>query len=721
MDIAPLEVRNIISQINNDEDIVYSLWKHRVVKVDTDIATKDKQKLVNMIKDMYGHDRVAQISAYGTLQSKSAIQSIGKVLGIGYDVTKRINKSIVDGQPIEESLKSSKDLQDFQKTYPKLFEYAIRLEGLERNTTTHAGGVVITPRDKTLSDFCSIQLSKEGEEITQYEMNNCEEIGLVKMDFLGLSTLDVIYETYDLIKSTQGKEIEIKPEEISFDDEETYKMLAKGHTKGVFQLGSVGITKACMRMKPETFEELTNLISFYRPATMEALERYLQKKEGTLEYEPSNPTIDNVLGVTRGELAYQEQMMRLMKDMANFSDAEADRARKVSSKKKEDEFMKYMDKFKKQSLENNFTEEEVQSVYDMIKDSASYSFALAHGVSYAMLTYITAYLKCHYPTEFMCALMTNQRKKGALDSVTLNEYIKECENIGIEVLLPDINKSELEFSIVGDKKIMFGLNMIKGCSATPLNNLMNKRPYKSLQQILDVSLAKDTIIPLIKSGAFDSFGERYDMLIEFLGKRYNKGMEKKKNPKTLSNKSCLELYDNGLIKKSDIPMFGKTFKKDEQDLKKENDRKKERCLEKLAQYNKRTVWNEWKQNILNGDKTTWEYEHLSYVISGDLFPNYKLINYDSITNGQEVDLPCFISDIDKKKIKNGKHKGKEMAIVSLDTPYGTIRGLCWTGSWEQLKYKIVKGNRLFVIGKKDDDQIIVLGAMDYELYVKNYA
>ncbi len=697
-----------------------TIEKKGLPDVDSDIATKDKQNLVNMIKDMYGHNRVAQISAYGTLQSKSAIQSIGKVLGISYDITKKINKSVVDGQSIEESLKSSKDLQDFQLTYPKLFEYAIKLEGLERNTTTHAGGVVITPRDKTLSDFCSIQLSKEGEEITQYEMNNCEEIGLVKMDFLGLSTLDVIYEIYDLIKSTQGKEIEIRPEETSFDDEKTYKMLAKGYTKGVFQLGSVGITKACMRMKPKTFEELTNLISFYRPATMEALERYLQKKEGLLEYVPSNQVIDNVLGVTKGELAYQEQMMRLMKDMADFSDAEADRARKVSSKKKEDEFMKYMDKFKKQSLENGFTEDEVQSVYDMIKDSASYSFALAHGVSYAMLTYITAYLKCHYPTEFMCALMTNQRKKGALDSVTLNEYIKECEAIGVEVFLPDINKSELEFSIVGDKQIMFGLNMIKGCNSRSLNNLIENRPYTSLDQILGVSLAKDTIIPLIKTGAFDAFGERYDMLIQFLAKRYGEGMEKKKIPKTLSNKSCLELYDNGLIKKSDFPIFGKTFKKSEEEEKKENERKKKKCLEKLADHNKRVVWEEWKENVLNGDKTTWEYEHLSYVLSGDLFPNYKMIDYDSISDGQEVDVPCFISDIDKKKIKNGNHKGKEMAIVSLDTPYGEIRGICWSGSWEMLKYKITKGSRLFIIGKKDNDQIIVLGAMDYELYVKNY-
>lgn len=678
-----------------------TIEKKGLPDVDTDIATKDKQRLVNMIKDIYGHDRVAQICAYGTLQPKSAIQSIGKVLGIPYDTIKQINKSILEDEPIKTSLTLSKDLQQYEKDYPELFEYASRLEGLERNTSTHAGGVVITPQSKTLSDFCSIQLSKDGEEITQYEMNNCEEIGLVKMDFLGLSTLDVIYDTYDLIEKTTGKRIEITPDTTEFDDAKTYEMLGKGYTKGVFQLGSDGITATCKRMKPNDFNELTNLISFYRPATMEALERYLQKKEGVIEYKPSNEVIDRVLHVTKGELAYQEQMMRLMKDMAGFTDAEADRARKVSSKKKEDEFMKYMDKFKKQSLDNGFSEEEVQSVYDMIKDSASYSFALAHGVSYAMLTYITAYLKCHYPTEFMCALMTNQRKNGALDSITLNEYLKECERIGVHVLLPDINKSELEFSILKDREIIFGLNMIKGCGLKSLNNLIKKRPYKNIDEVFDVSLAKGTIIPLIKTGAFDSFGDRHDMLIQFLSRRYYDGLEKKKEPKALTNKSCIELHEHGLISKADFPVFGKSFKKSEEDLKEENERKKRMCLSKLAKLNKKIVWEEWKEEILSGDKSAWEYNYLSYTLSGELFPNYKKIDYESVPDDTEVEIPCFISDVDKKKIKKGRNKDKEMAIVSLDTPYGEQRGVVFVvlGSISNTPYRKVRDYLLWAIKK----------------------
>lgn len=685
------------------------------------MATRDKQKLVNLIKDMYGHNRVAQICAYGTLQSKSAIQSIGKVLGISYDEVKKINKSIIDNQTIAESLKQSNDLKQYQAIYPKLFEYATKLEGLERNTTVHAGGVVITPKDKELHNFCSVQLSKEKEEIIQYEMENCEEIGLVKMDFLGLSTLDVIYDTYGLIKKHRGKDIELLPDEIDFNDQRTYEMLSKGLTKGVFQLDSAGITEICKRMKPNTFEELTNLISFYRPATMEALERYLQKKDGVLDYNGVHPVIDNVLDVTKGELAYQEQMMRLMKDMAGFTDAEADRARKVSSKKKEDEFMEYMDKFEKQSLENGFTNEEVKLVYDMIKDSASYSFALAHGVSYAMITYITAYLKCHYTTEYMCALLTNQKKEGALDSVSLNEYLKECKRVGVEVLLPDINRSELEFSIVGDKQIIFGLNMIKGCGSKSLKNLLLKRPYRDFKSVLDVSIAKDTLVPLIKTGALDSIGERKDLLIELLSARYYGGYEKKSEPKAVNSKNCETLLNNGLIKKSDIPIFGKTFKKVEQEEKEINENKKKKCLKVLAIYNKRLVWEDWKENVLTGDKAAWEYNHLSYTLSGELFPGYKKFNYQDIPLDTEVDVPAFISEVDKKKIKKGRNAGKEMAIVSLDTPYGEIRGVSFSGSWKYLKYVISKGARLFVVGKKTEEGINILGAMQYDEYMRKYA
>ena len=641
-------------------------------------------------------------------------------MDIPYDVTKKINKSIPDGIPIAESLQISTELKMFQKQYPQLFEYAVRLEGLERNTTTHAGGVVITPKDKTLSDFCSIQYSKEDEEITQYEMDNCEEIGLVKMDFLGLSTLDVIYDTYDLIKQTKGIEIELHPDKVDFNDQPTYDMLEKGLTKGVFQLGSTGITEVCKRMKPHDFDELTNLISFYRPATMAALERYLQKKEGKLEYTATHPVIANVLDVTKGELAYQEQMMRLMKDMAGFSDAEADRARKVSSKKKEDEFHEYMEKFKIQSLANGFKEEEVQSVYDMIKDSASYSFALAHGVSYAMLTYFTAYLKCHYPTEFMCALLTNQRKEGSLDNVALNEYLKECERLGVKVSSPNVNKSQMEFSITGEMEISFGLGLIKSCDKRSLNAVIKNRPYKSLQEVIQVTTSKTTLLALIKCGAMDSFGDRQDMLIELLQYRFENGMESKGIPKSVNKKSCQTLLDEGLIQRADIPEFGRTFKKSEQELKEENDRKKEKCLEKLAYLNKKTVWEEWKEKYLNGDPALWEYIYLSYALTGELFPEFKSIDYDSIEVGLELDLACLVVDIDKKKVKRGKSAGKEMAILSLDTPYGEVRAVVFAHSWEYLKHVIVKEKRLVLTGEKKADQYVVTGGMDYSEYVRRY-
>lgn len=671
------------------------------------MATQDKDRLADLIKDMYGHNKVAQIATFGTLQSKSAIQSIGKVLDIPYKTVEEIKKGITDGLSIKESLETNKDLQQYRKLYPKLFDYTIKLEGLERNISTHAGGVVITPKDKTMSDFCGMSISRKEEEITQLDMGNCEEVGLVKMDFLGLSTLDVIYDTYKIIKETQDIDIELKPETLNFDDKKTYEMLIKGHTKGVFQLGSKGITDACKELKPDTFDELTNLVSLYRPATLKALERYIKKKQGELKIKSIEPRIDEVLSTTMGELIYQEQMMRLLKIMANFSDGEADHARKISSKKKVEEFEKVMQDFKKRAKENGFTDKAITTVYDMIKDSASYSFALAHGVSYTMLTYITAYLKANYTTEFMCSLLTNQRKEGSTDMESLNEYIKECITLGIKLKNPDLRVKNFDFKVTGDKEITYGLDLIKGCNKSELEELI-KYDFNSMGELLEVSQSKNTLIPLIKTGALDYLGERKQLLIDLLACRYNNGMEKKKNLKTVNKKHYEQLLQDRKITVDDIPK------------EKSEDNKKQKILNILNKQNKLEVYQEWKENILNGDYAIWEYQLLGYTLTGELFQCVdKFVNFFK-EDFQYIDLPCIVNKIDKKKIKKGKSKGQEMAILDLDTPFGEIRALCFATNWQTLKYKIDKGERYILCGTKKDNQLIITGFMSYERYINNF-
>ncbi|MBU5669585.1 DNA polymerase III subunit alpha [Peptoniphilus sp. MSJ-1] len=704
-----------VLEITNVDPIKYHLLFERFLTIekkglpdiDTDVATQDKDSLVDLIKDMYGHDKVAQISTFGTLQSKSAIQSIGKVLGIPYNTVEEIKKGITDGLSIKESLESNKDLQDYQELYPRLFEYALKLEGLERNISTHAGGVVITPADKKISDFCGMCISRRDEEITQLDMVNCEEVGLVKMDFLGLSTLDVIYDTYKIIKEHLGVVLELKPDEIAFDDMQTYSMLSKGHTKGVFQLGSKGITDACVELKPNNFDELTNLVSLYRPATLKALERYLKKKNGELEIESLEPRVDEVLSTTRGELIYQEQMMRLLKIMANFSDGEADHARKISSKKKVEEFEKVMQDFKKMALKNGFAEKVVNTVYDMIKDSASYSFALAHGVSYTMLTYITAYLKAHYTTEFMCSLLTNQRKEGSTDMESLNEYLKECLAMGITIKNPDLREKNFDFKVTGDKEITYGLELIKGCNKSELEELI-KYDFKDFDEVLEVSCSKNTLIPLIKTGALDYLGERKDLLIKLLAYRYSKGMEKKKNLKTVNKRHYEKLLEEKKITLEDIP-------KDKNDVK-----RKEKILNIINKENKLEVWTEWKQNVIAGDYAIWEYQLLGYTISGELFEKSDKFKNFYDEDVEEIDLPCIVNKIDKKKIKKGKSKGQEMAILDLDSPFGEVRALAFANSWQTLKYKIDKGQRYILVGNKKDNQLLLTGIMSYERYIRNF-
>ena len=671
------------------------------------MATQDKEKLVDLIKDLYGHNKVAQIATFGTLQSKSAIQAIGKVLDIPYKTVEEIKKGITDGLSIKESLETNTDLQQYRELYPKLFDYAIRLEGLERNISTHAGGVVITPKDKTMSDFCGMSISRKEEEITQLDMGNCEEVGLVKMDFLGLSTLDVIYDTYKIIKETKGIDIELKPETLNFDDKKTFEMLIKGHTKGVFQLGSKGITDACKELKPDTFDELTNLVSLYRPATLKALERYIKKKKGELKIESIEPRIDEVLSTTMGELIYQEQMMRLLKIMANFSDGEADHARKISSKKKVEEFEQVMQDFKKRAKENGFTDKAVTTVYDMIKDSASYSFALAHGVSYTMLTYITAYLKANFTTEYMCSLLTNQRKEGSTDMESLNEYLKECIALGITLKNPDLREKNFDFKVTGDKEITYGLDLIKGCNKSELETLVQYN-FNSMEELLQVSQSKDTLIPLIKTGALDYLGERKQLLIDLLAYRYNNGKEKKKDLKNVNKKHYEKLLKEKKITLEDIPQDSKDTKK------------KEKILDIINKQNKREVYQEWKDKILNGDYAIWEYQLLGYSLTGELFQKVdKFTNFFTETFDY-IDLPCIVNKIDKKKVKKGQSKGQEMAILDLDTPFGEIRALCFATSWQKLKYKIDKGERCILCGTKEDNQLIVIGFMSYERYIKNF-
>ena len=673
---------------------------------------------------------MAQIGSFGTLQPKSALRTIGKVLGIEYNEVEKMNKSVQDNASLQESIDASSELQEFQRAYPQLFAYALRLEGLERNMTVHAGGVVITPQDKTMSDFTALSRSKQDGEITQYEMENCEEVGLVKMDFLGLSTLDVIYDCYKLIQEKNPDFKPFIPEEMNLEDQEVYGMLQKGLTKGVFQLGSKGITESCMELKPENFEELTDLISLYRPATMQGLEKYIQKKNGELETESISPVVDEILEPTRGELIYQEQMMKLLRAMGGFSPGEADHARKISSKKKEEEFHEVMEDFKKRAKENGHSEKAISTVYDMIKGSASYSFAKAHGVSYAMLTYITAYLKHYYPKEFFCSLLTNQRTDASLDNEALNEYIKEAERMGVKICLPDINKSEMEFAInKEDGEIYFGLAMIKGCDRKILQKLLNKRPFKTFDEILAITISKNALVPLIKTGALSSvkgknhkgFNDREGLLIDFLVERYERGAESKKELKNINKKHCETLLYEGLISKDEIPIFGKSFKKSEKVEERINDKKKERCLKLINKLNKKEAWEKWQRDVMAGDNAIWEYQLLSYSSNTELFSNRFKDDFSDRPEGSVFDLPCIISKIDKKKIKSGRNKGKEMAILDLDTPSGEIRAVAFAHVWSSFKHDLVKDKRLVLEGQKKDNQFNVQGVMDYKKYVDNFA
>lgn len=290
---------------------------------------------------------------------------------------------------------------------------------------------------------------------------------------------------------------------------------------------------------------------------------------------------------------------------------------------------------------------------------------------------------------------------------SLNEYLKECIALGITLKNPDLREKNFDFKVTGDKEITYGLDLIKGCNKSELETLVQYN-FNSMEELLQVSQSKDTLIPLIKTGALDYLGERKQLLIDLLAYRYNNGKEKKKDLKNVNKKHYEKLLEEKKITLDDIPQDSKDTKK------------KEKILNIINQQNKREVYQEWKDKILNGDYAIWEYQLLGYSLTGELFQKVdKFTNFFTETFDY-IDLPCIVNKIDKKKIKKGKSKGQEMAILDLDTPFGEIRALCFATTWQKLKYKIDKGERYILCGTKKDNQLIITGFMSYERYINNF-
>ena len=490
---------------------------------DTDFCQERRPEVIEYVMRKYGADHVAQIATFGTMAARGAIRDVGRALNFTYAETDVVAK-LVPSTPkitLKEALEASpklKEMYDTDERVRKLIDTARALEGMPRNTSTHAAGVVITAEP-----VCNyVPLSRNDDTIvTQYTMTTIEELGLLKMDFLGLRNLTVIK---DAERQIQKIDPSFKIDDVPDDDPATFAMLAEGKTQGVFQLESAGITGVCVNMKPTSIEDLTAIVALYRPGPMDSIPTFIANKLDHRKIRYKTPLLEPILKVTYGCIVYQEQVIEIFRSLGGYTMGQADNIRRAISKKK----MKVIEAERKvfvygdpeQSITgcigHGVPEAVAQSIYDEIVDFANYAFNKAHAVCYAVVSYQTAYLKCHWPRQYMAALMTS-----VLDSAPkVAGYIAECKELHIPVLPPDINHSDDPFTVDGEA-IRFGLGAVKNVGHGLIRSVVAKReeggPFRSLEEFIqrmgEGELNKRAVENFIKCGAMDCFGHHRSELL----------------------------------------------------------------------------------------------------------------------------------------------------------------------------------------------------------------
>ncbi|MDP2156826.1 MAG: DNA polymerase III subunit alpha, partial [Nitrospirota bacterium] len=626
----------------------------------------------------YGKDHVAQIITFGTMKAKAAIRDVGRAMDIPYAEVDRIAKLIPNDlkMTIEKALEAEPQLKQAYETdegVKELLNIAMRLEGLNRHASTHAAGVVISP--EPITNYAPLYCIKQGkgdvdknslEEsvVTQFEMKSLEKVGLLKFDFLGLKTLTVIEKTLKYIK--QGKDA-LDLATIPIDDQLTYDLLSSGQTAGVFQLESEGMRDILLRMQPNRFEDLIALVALYRPGPMQWIDDFIKRKKGETKVTYMMPQLKEILDETYGIILYQEQVMLIANRIANFSMGQADVLRKAMGKKNTEEMEKQKEVFIKGAVENNITEKKAARLFDVMAPFALYGFNKSHSAAYAFIAYQTAYLKAHYPVEFMAATLTLDMS----DTDKIVKSINECRKMKIEMLPPDINLSDREFRVIGHS-IRFGLEAVKGVGGAAIELVLEVRnaggPFTSIADLIKRvdtrKVNKKVLEGLVKAGAFDSLGVTRAAAMESVSDLLNVNGKSSKNADQVS-------------------MFG-----DE--------------LPELA-----PVSAEWDEaELLNNEK-----EALGFYITG-----HPLTKFDTLLSRLKAKKTSALEHAPDKaevliggilrtvKKKNVKSSGELMAYLTLEDDEGSVEVIVFPTLYKSVFERLKKDAVVLVKGSIDKDE-----------------
>ncbi len=502
-DIDPLQYGLLFERFLNPERI-------SMPDIDIDFCTRGRGSVIQYVTEKYGREQVAQIITFGTLGARAAIKDVGRVLDIGFGDVDKITK-LIPTQPLNIKLKEARKIEpqidELARREPRVkevLEVAERLEGMARNASVHAAGVVISPAP--LKELVPLYKTNKDEIVTQYDMVGLEKLGLLKMDFLGLTTLTIIDDALKLIEKHRGVKLVI--EEIPLDDQKTYQaVFHKGYTSGIFQFESAGMRDILRRYQPDRLEDLCALNALYRPGPMGMIDDFIERKHGRKEVVYDLPEMKEILEETYGVMVYQEQVMQISNRLAGYSLGDADLLRRAMGKKKVEEMVKQRARFVEGAKANGHPQRKIEKIFDLMEKFAGYGFNKSHSAAYAYLAFVTAYLKTHYPLDFMSALLTSQTGNTA----QVVKYINECREMGIKVLAPDVNVSGFDFTPDHDG-IRFGLGAIKNVGAAAVESIVAARAsggrFRSLYEFcerVDLGAVNRRMIEsFIKAGAMDS-------------------------------------------------------------------------------------------------------------------------------------------------------------------------------------------------------------------------
>jgi len=668
-------------RITNLDPIKYDLLFERFLNperismpdIDVDFCMNGRDDVIRYVSEKYGRENVGQIITFGTMKARGVIRDVGRVLNIPYNEVDKIAKLVPEGPKVslekaideEPALKKLEQGQDNEK---KLIKISRSLEGLSRHASTHASGVVIS--DKPLVNYLPLFKGSNDEIMTQFTMDQIEKLGLIKFDFLGLKTLTVIKHTLQLIEGSTGDKIDI--DNIPLDDKKTLKLCQEGNTTGVFQLESDGMKDLLRSLKPEVFEDLVALVALYRPGPMDWIPDYIDGKHGRKKPKYLHPKLEPILSKTYGVAIYQEQVMQIARNLAGFSMGQADVLRKAMGKKKADLLAEQKEKFVKGCEGNGINHELAEKIFNFIEPFAGYGFNRSHAACYALIGFQTAYLKAHYPVQFMAALLTQDM--GVQDKTIKN--IAECREMGIKILPPDINESHADFAVAGEG-IRFGLAAVKNVGIKAVESIIEAREkgghFRDLsdffKRIEGSKVNRRVLEGLIQCGAFDFTGihrarlfESLDSIVKFYGGSHD--------PNQLTIFSSLAGDNTGFKGMLELADVG-----------------------------------EWEQR----EKLKREKEALGFYITGHPLEEYKrevglfaTHTVEGILNLKEKAEVKAAGVIENLKMKRTK-KGDMMAILDLEDQTGSVEVVVFPDAYSRYSVFLKSEDPLMITGIAEAD------------------